>query len=172
MNIFERFFGKLCCAVFDPKYVAAECLKIGLISVDSMKHMVQSPESQEDKIITLLNSMHKKIKSRPDRLFMIIEVMLENEALQKTAREILRETGTQYLVCALHFVLGSKTLFPAGRVCPVETAAKFPSQVPPSDTAVPLTADTLSPTAFHQLLKVCGKILPSTLVLKLNAKGM
>ena len=41
-----------------------------------------------------------------------------------------------------NFVLESKTLFPAGRVCPVETAAKFPSQVPPSDTAVPSTADT------------------------------
>ena len=42
--------------------------------------------------------------------------------------------------------IGSKTLFPAGRVCPVKTAAKFPSQVPPSDTAVPSTADTISPT--------------------------
>ena len=87
------------------------------------------------------------IKSCPNRLFMIIEVMLENEALQETAREILRETGTQCLVCALHFVLDSKTQFPAGGVCPVETAAKFPSQVPPSDIAVPSTAETLSPTA-------------------------
>ena len=47
----------------------------------------------------------------------------------------------------LHFVLDCKTLFPAGRVCPVETAAKFPFQVPPSDTAVPSTADSLSSTA-------------------------
>ena len=147
LNIFEQFFGKLCCAVFDPKDIAAELLKIGLLSIDSMKHMVQSPESQQDKIITLLDLMHKKMKSRPDRLFVVIEVMLKNEGLQETAREILRETGTQCLVCALHFVLDSKTLFPAGRVCPVETAAKFPSQVPPSDTAVPSTADTLSPTA-------------------------
>ena len=91
--------------------------------------------------------LHIKIKSRPDCLFVIIEVMLENEALQETAREILRVAGIQCLVCALHFVLDSKTLFPAGRVCPVETAAKFPSQVPPSDTAVPSIADTLSPTA-------------------------
>ena len=66
---------------------------------------------------------------------------------KETAREMLRETGTQCVVCALHFVLDSKTLFPAGRVCPVETAAKFHSQVPLSDTAAPSTADTLSPTA-------------------------
>ena len=66
---------------------------------------------------------------------------------KETASETLRVAGIQCLVCALHFVLDSKTLFPAGRVCPVETAAKFPSQVPPSDTAVPSIADTLSPTA-------------------------
>ena len=151
VNIFERFFGKLCCAVFDPKDVAAELQSVGLISIESMKHIVRSPESKQDKIITLVDLMHKMMMSCPDHLFVIIEVMLENEALQETAREILRETGTQCLVCELHFVLDSKTLFPAGRVCPVETAAKFPSQVPPSDTAVPSTADTLSPTAKGML---------------------
>ena len=148
VNIFERFFGQLCCAVFSPKHIAAKLQKKGLISIDAMKHMMRSPESQQEKIITLVDWLHEKIKSCPDHLFVIIEVILENEALQETAREILRETGTQCLVCALHFVLDSKTLFPAGRVCPVETAAKFPSQVPPSDTAVPSTADTLSPTTI------------------------
>ena len=147
VNIFERFFGKLCRAVFDPVDTAVELQMKGLISIDAMKHMMRSPESQQEKIITLVDWVHEKIKSRPDHLFVIIEVMLENEALQETAREILREIGTQCLVCVLHFVLGSKTLFPAGRVCPVETAAKFPSQVPPSDTAVQSTAGTLSPTA-------------------------
>ena len=147
VNIFELFFGQLCRAVFDPVDTAVELQKKGLISIDAMKHMMRSPESQQEKIIILVDWLHEKIKSCPDRLFVIIEVMLENEALQETAREILRETGTQCLVCALHFVLGSKTLFPAGRVCPVETAAKFPSQLPPSDTAVPSTADTFSPTA-------------------------
>ena len=48
-------------------------------------------------------------------------------------------------------VLDSKTLFPAGRICPVETAAKFPSQVPPSDTVVPSTTDTLPSTAKSML---------------------
>ena len=147
VNVFERFFGQLCCVEFRPKDIAAELQKKGLISIDGMKHMIRSPESQQEKIITLVDWLHENIKSCPDCLFMIIEVMLENETLQETAREILRETGTQCLVCALHFVLESKTLFPAGRVCPVETAAIFPSQVPPSDTAVPSTADTLSSTA-------------------------
>ena len=147
VNIFERFFGKLCCAVFDPKDVAAELQSVVLISKSMMREMMLSPESQQAKIIALVDELDKMIKSCPDHLFMIIEVMLKNEALQETAREILREIGTQCFVCALYFVLDSKTLFPAGRVYPVETAAKFPSQVPPSDTAVPSTADTLSPIA-------------------------
>ena len=141
VNIFERYFGQLCRAVFDPVDTAVELQKKGLISIDSMKHMMRSPESQQEKIITLVDWLHEKIKSCPNRLFVIIEVMLKNESLQETAREILRETGTQCLVCELHFVLGSKILFFAGRVCPVETAVKFPSQVPPSDTAVPSTAE-------------------------------
>ena len=151
VNIFEQFFGKLCRTVFDPKDVAAELQRVGLISEAMMRDMMLSPESQQEKIIALIDALDMMIKSRPDHLFVVIEVMLENEALHETAREILRETGTQCLVCALHFVLGSKTLFPAGRVCPVETAAKFPSQVLPSDTTVPSTADTLSPTAKSML---------------------
>ena len=141
VNIFEQFFGQLCCIEFKPKDIAAKFQKKGLISKAMMRDMMLSPESQQAKIIALIDELDKKTRSHPDCLFMIIEVMLENEALQETAREILSEAGTQYLVCALHFVLDSKTLFPAGRLCPVETAAKFPSQVPPSDTAVPSTAD-------------------------------
>ena len=151
VNIFERYFGQLCHTVFDPVDIAVELQKKGLITKAMMRDMILSPESQQSKIIQLIDNIDEMIKSSPDQLFVIIEVMLVNEALQETAREILREIGTQCLVCALHFVLGSQTLFPAGRVCPVETALKFPSQVPPSDTAVPLTADTLSPTAKGML---------------------
>ena len=146
VNIFERFFGQLCHTVFDPVDIAVELQKKGLISKAVVRDMMLSQESQQSKIIHFIDGLHEIIRSCSDRLFVVIEVMLENEALQQTAREILRETGTQCLVCVLHFVLDSKTLFPAGRVCPVETAAKFPSQVPPSDTAVPSTADTISPT--------------------------
>ena len=151
VDIFERFFGKLCRAVFDPVDIAVELQMNGLISKAMMRDMMLSPESQQSKIIHFFDALDEKIKSCPDHLFMIIEVMLKNEALQEIARDIMSELGTQCLVCALHFVLDSKTLFPAGRVCPVKTAAKFPSQVPPSDTAVPSTADTLSPTAKGML---------------------
>ena len=134
VNIFEQFFGKLCCTVFDPKDVAAELQSVGLISKSMMREVMLSPESQQAKIITLVDELDKKIRSRPDRLFVIIKVMLKKETLQETAREILRQAGRKYFLSALHFV--NQTLLPAGKVCPVETAAKFPSQAPPSDTAV------------------------------------
>ena len=94
VNIFERFFGKLCCVEFSPKDVAAELRRKELISIKEMKHMMKSPESQQDKIISLVDKLHNKIKSHPGHLFEIIEVMLENKALQETAKEMLREAGT------------------------------------------------------------------------------
>ena len=102
VNIFERFFGKLCRTVFDPKDVAAELQSVGLISKSMMRDMMLSPESQQAKIIALVDALDKMIKFCPDCLFVVIEVMLKNEALQETAREILRETGIH--ACALHFV--------------------------------------------------------------------
>ena len=94
VNIFERYFGQLCCVKFNPKDVAAKLRRKELISINEMKHMMQSPESQQDKIISLVDKLHNKIKSCPACLFVCIEVMLENEALQETATEMLRETGT------------------------------------------------------------------------------
>ena len=104
VNIFERFFGKLCCAVFDPKDVAAELQSVGLISKSIMRNMMLSPESQQAKIIALVDELDKLIKSCPDRLFIIIEVMLENEALQETARKMLRQACMSCFACP-------KTLF-------------------------------------------------------------
>ena len=89
LNIFERFFGKLCCVEFSPKDVAAELRKKELISINEMKHMMQSPESQQVKIISLVDKLHNKIRSHPGHLFELIEVMLENKALQGTAKEML-----------------------------------------------------------------------------------
>ena len=132
VSVFEQFFGKLCCAVFGPKEVTAELQNVGLISKAMMRNMMLSPESQQAKIIALVDELDKKIKSHPDYMFVIIKVMLEIEALQEIAREILRETGLQCLVSVFHSVSDSLTLFHAGRVCPVETAAKL-SSLPPSD---------------------------------------
>ena len=95
VNIFERFFGKLCCVVFDPTKVTAELQNVGLISKSVMREMMLSPESQQTKIIALVDALDEKIKSHPACLFEIIKVMLEIEALQEIAREMLRETGLQ-----------------------------------------------------------------------------
>ena len=99
VNIFERFFGKLCCAVFNTKDVAAELQSVGLISKPVMKDMMLSPESQQAKIIALVDELDKILKSCPDRLFIIIEVMLENEALQETARKMLRQACMSCFLC-------------------------------------------------------------------------
>ena len=108
--IFEQFFGQLCCVEFRPKDIAAKLQKKGLIFIDTMKHMIHSPESEQEKIINLVDRIYENVKSCPDHLFVIIKLMLENEALKETAKEILRETGSQCLECALRFVLHSKTL--------------------------------------------------------------
>ena len=99
VNIFERFFGKLCCAVFDPKDVAAELQSVGLISKSMMRDMMLSPESQQAKIIALVDELDKMIKSCSNHLFMIIEVMLEKEALQETAREMLTQASMSCFGC-------------------------------------------------------------------------
>ena len=98
VNIFEQFFGKLCCAVFDPRDVAAELQSVGLISKSMMREMILSPESQQAKIIALVDELDKMIRSRPDRLFVIIKVMLKNEALQETTRDILRQAGIYEII--------------------------------------------------------------------------
>ena len=154
VDIFERFFGILCCVEFNPRDVAAELLKEGLISKAMMRDMMLSPESQQSKIINFIDGLDEMIKSRPDCLFVLIKVMLKNEALQETAREMLREIGTQCLLHAIHFVICNKTLLPAGRVCPAEAAANFPTEASPSIALLSHQQLTL----FHQQLKVCAKI--------------
>ncbi|CAI8050245.1 NACHT, LRR and PYD domains-containing protein 3 [Geodia barretti] len=77
-----------------------------------MIEMLKSPESQQDKTIGLVSQLEKKIGSYPDCLFVFIEVLLQNQALQSTGNEMLRE---------------------AGKVCPDRVAVKFPSQLPTTD---------------------------------------
>ena len=93
VNIFERYFGQLCRVKFNPNDVAAELLKKGLISKAMMRDMVLSPKSQQARI-TLIDELDKTIKSHPGCLYELIEVMLENDALQETATEMLKEAGT------------------------------------------------------------------------------
>ena len=93
LGIFMRFFRELCCAVVDPVEIAAQLQKKNLISKATMIEILKSPESQQDKTIGLVSNLEKKIDSCPDCLFVLIEVLLQNEALQRTGNEMLRETG-------------------------------------------------------------------------------
>ena len=97
LNIFEQFYGQVCCLVFDPVTTAVELQKKNLISIELMKNMILSPKSRQEKIIHLVDGLHKKIKSHPDCFFVCIEVMLEIGALKETASEILREAGAVLL---------------------------------------------------------------------------
>ena len=52
-----------------------------------------SPESQQETIIRLVRGLDNRIRSRPERLFGCIEVLLENDAV---GREMLRQTGKPF----------------------------------------------------------------------------
>ena len=93
INVFECFYGQLCCEISNPVETAAQLQKRGLISKALMRDMMRSPESQQEKTINLVDKLDETIKSQPDCLFTLIQVLLENEALQKVGSEILTATG-------------------------------------------------------------------------------
>ena len=95
-KVFMYSFGQLCSASFNPVETAVQLQKKGLISPGMMIDIFRSPESQQDKIIRLVCGLDNRIRSRPERLFGCIEVLLENVALQKVGREMLRETGKPF----------------------------------------------------------------------------
>ena len=93
INVFEYFYGQLCCEISNPVETAAQLQKKGLISKAVMRDMMRSPESQQEKSINLVDKLDEIIKSQPDCLFTFIEVLLENDALQKVDSEILTAAG-------------------------------------------------------------------------------
>ena len=95
-KVFKYSFGQLCSASFNPVETAVQLQKKGLISPGMMMDIIRSPESQQDKIIRLVCGLDNRIRSRPERLFGCIEVLLENDALQEVGREMLRETGKPF----------------------------------------------------------------------------
>ena len=100
-SVFERFYGKLCCVEFNPKIIAAQLQEKALISKVVMKEMIISPESQQAKILTLIDALDEMIKSHPECFFPCIEVMLKNMDLQELGTRMLSEAGKQYhLLCA------------------------------------------------------------------------
>ena len=95
-KVFKYSFGQLCSASFNPVETAVQLQKKGLLSPGLMMDIIRSPESQQDKIIRLVCGLDNRIRSRPERLFGCIEVLLENDALQKVGTEMLRQTGKPF----------------------------------------------------------------------------
>ena len=92
-TIFKCSFGKLCCAGFDPVATATLLQEKGLISKVLMEEMIMSPESQQAKIIGLVKALDRRIKSRPDKLFVCIDIFLKSDALHKTGKDMLNSAG-------------------------------------------------------------------------------
>ena len=132
-KVFKYSFGQLCSASFNPVETAVQLQKKGLISPGMMMDIIRSPEYQQDKIIRLVCGLDNRIRSRPERLFGCIEVLLENDALQEVGREMLRQTGKPFTHQGQSmFVM---VLISAGVICPDRTAAKFPRATPSSESA-------------------------------------
>ena len=93
-KIFKCAFGKLCCTITEPVKTAAELQGKRLVSISTMKDMLVSPESKQIKTIALVHALYRKIKSRSDRIFTVIEIFLKSEVLHEVGRKLWFETGT------------------------------------------------------------------------------
>ena len=94
-KVFKRFFGRLCFTIKAPVELATRLQMKGLLTYSVMNELLTSPESEQAKTIALVRALQKQVKSRPDRMFNIIQVFLHDEALQETGREIWTETGKE-----------------------------------------------------------------------------
>ena len=94
-KVFKRFFGRLCFTIKVPVELATRLQMKGLLTYSVMNELLTSPESEQAKTITLVRALQKQAKSRPDRMFSIIQVFLHDEVLQQTGREIWAETGKE-----------------------------------------------------------------------------
>ena len=134
-KVFKYSFGQLCSASFNPVETAVQLQKKGLISQGMMMDIIRSPEPQQEKIIRLVCGLDNRIKSRPERLFGCIEVLLENDALQKVGREMLRETGKPFTHQTQGIFVMCISSFSAGVIYPDRTAAMFPRATPSSESS-------------------------------------
>ena len=94
IKAFKCCFGKLCLAIKDPVKAAVELQTRCLLSCSMIESLLTSPESEQVKAIALVRALKKRIKSRPVRVFSIIEVFLQNEILKEAGKELSNETGT------------------------------------------------------------------------------
>ena len=127
-RIFKCSFGNLCCAITKPVKTAAQLQGKKLVPLSIMKDILASPESQQVKTIALVHALYRKIKSRSDRIFTVIEVFLKSDVLREVGRELWFETGKIILNSSFSVM---KFSFPPGKVCPERTAFVFGSELPP-----------------------------------------
>ena len=125
-KVFKRFFSRLCFTIKAPMELATRLQMKGLLTYSVMNELLTSPESTQAKTITLVRALQKQIKSRPDRMFSIIQVFLHDEVLQQTGREIWTEAGKYSILINGGFEL----LFHAGKICPERSAFMFGSELP------------------------------------------
>ena len=151
IKAFKRCFGKLCLAIKDPDKAAAELQAKGLLSCSMMESLLTSPESQQVKAIALVRGLKKRIKSRPVRVFAIIDVFLCNEILKEAGRELWNETGTE--PPTFQIVLKLIFCFFLGNVCPDRTVCVLGHQLPPSDRP------TTSESAINKSKLQCVMVL-------------
>ena len=92
-KVFKHFFGRLCFTIKAPVELATRLQMKGLLTYSVMNELLTSPESEQAKSITLVRALQKQVKSRPDKMFNIIDVFLHDKVMQQTGREIWTETG-------------------------------------------------------------------------------
>ncbi|CAI7989060.1 NACHT, LRR and PYD domains-containing protein 12, partial [Geodia barretti] len=108
-KVFRCFFGKLCRQIKDPVEMAAGLQAKRLLSQSTMEEILTTPDSRQEKVIVLVRSLQRRIKSRPDRIFGIVKFFLRIEAIGK---EMWLETG---------------------KVCPERAAFVFGTALPPTE---------------------------------------
>ena len=97
VSIFKCAYGKLCYAIKDPNEMAVQLQAKRMLSRSEMEDILKSPESQQVKAISLVRSLYRKIKSRPNKVFTVSEIFVKNKTLKELGREISFEIGKRLI---------------------------------------------------------------------------
>ena len=100
VQVFKRSFGKLCCAIKNPVEIAAQLQGKGILSFKTMESLLTSPETEQVKTITLVHTLKEVVEKKPDGIFAIINVLLNNQFLREVGKEMFIEAGMYiHLLC-------------------------------------------------------------------------
>ena len=93
IKVFKSFFGRLYYAMEDPLEISVQLQAKFLLSRSELEKLIKSSDSTMSKTLTLVHTLHRKIKSRPNIIFSTVQVLLQNLALKETAQHMLTEIG-------------------------------------------------------------------------------